>query len=133
MTPPTVEIRFTGNGRSYRPGETLTGDYTLSGVKPAEIKALEVSVLWQTEGKGDEDMAVHFFERRPPDGDGPAAVRPGGRFSVQLPPSPLSYQGLIVKIRWCARVRIFLNRGREVVGELPFRLGDVPPAHPATP
>jgi len=128
MNEPHVTIRFDGNGRVYRPGETLAGEYRLNSIDPEEIRAIEVSVLWHTEGKGDEDLAVHDFRRLSPEnGQGIDLLRPG-RFSTRLPNSPLSYNGVIVKIRWCVRVRVFLARGKEVVGELPFRLGDVPSA-----
>ena len=128
MNGPLVRIRFDGNGRVYRPGETLSGEYRIESVAPEEIKAVEVSVLWYTEGKGDEDLAVHVFWRVSADnGDTLDLPRPG-RFSTVLPRSPLSYRGVLVRIRWCVRVRVFLTRGREVMGELAFRLGDVPAA-----
>lgn len=126
MSEPRVTIRFDGNGRAYRPGETLSGEYRLESVRPEDVKAVEVSVLWHTDGKGDEDLAVHDFRRlSAEDGDRIDAPSPG-RFRTVLPKSPLSYRGVIVKLRWCVRVRVFLARDREVVGELPFRLGDVP-------
>ncbi len=127
MNGPLVRIRFDGNGGTYRPGDTLSGEYRIESVPANEIKAVEVSVLWYTEGKGDEDLAVHDFWRRSAEGDGLDLRRPG-RFSTVLPRSPLSYRGVLVKIRWCVRVRVFLTRGREVMGELAFRLGDVPAA-----
>jgi len=126
MNEPRVTIRFDGNGRAYQPGETLSGEYRLESVRPEDVKAVEVSVLWHTDGKGDEDLAVHDFRRlSAEDGDWIDARSPG-RFSTVLPKSPLSYRGVIVKLRWCVRVRVFLARDREVVGELPFQLGDVP-------
>ncbi len=131
MNGPLVRIRFDGNGGTYRPGDTLSGEYRIESVPANEIKAVEVSVLWYTEGKGDEDLAVHEFWRRSADsGDGWETCR-SGRFSTILPQSPLSYRGVLVKIRWCVRVRVFLTRGREVMGELAFRLGDVPAARPS--
>ncbi len=48
------------------------------------------------------------------------------RFNTQLPPSPLSYDGAIVKIRWCVRVRVFLRGGKQLLSEKPFQLGTVP-------
>jgi hypothetical protein len=45
MSLPTVRIRFDGNGRVYRPGETLSGEYRLESIRREEIKAVEVSVL----------------------------------------------------------------------------------------
>ena len=126
MNGPTVRIRFDGNGRVYRPGETLSGEYRLESIRREEVKAVEVSVLWHTEGKGDEDLAVHDFRRLAVEEGDWIDPRYPGRFSTVLPNSPLSYRGLIVKLRWCVRVRVFLAREKEVVGELPFQLGDVP-------
>jgi len=126
MNDPAVIIRFDGNGRVYRSGETLSGEYLLRSVAPDDVKAVEVSILWHTEGKGDEDMAVHeFWRKSTEDGDFIDTGRPA-RFSTTLPRSPLSYDGAIVKLRWCVRVRVFLERGKEVVGQKTFRLGDVP-------
>ena len=128
MSEPRVIIRFDGNGRVYHSGERLAGEYRLVSIEPQDVKAVEVSVLWHTDGKGDEDLAVHDFRRlSAEDGDwiGP---RQFGRFSTTLPNSPLSYEGAIVKLRWCVRVRLFLAKDKEVVGELPFRLGGVPAA-----
>ncbi|HUT88671.1 MAG TPA: hypothetical protein VMY37_04195 [Thermoguttaceae bacterium] len=128
MNEPMVTIRFDGNGRAYQPGETLSGEYRLESIRREDVKAVELSVLWHTDGKGDEDLAVHDFRRlSAEDGDWIDARSPG-RFSTVLPKSPLSYQGVIVKLRWCVRVRVFLARDREVVGELPFQLGGVPAA-----
>jgi hypothetical protein len=133
MNGPLVRIRFDGNGRVYHPGETLSGEYRIESVPPEEIKAVEVSVLWYTEGKGDEDLAVHDFWRNSADSSDWPDLRRPSRFSTVLPVSPLSYRGVLVKIRWCVRVRIFLTRGREVMGELAFRLGDVPAAQAPIP
>lgn len=126
MNGPLVRVRFDGNGRAYRPGETLSGEYRIESVPAEEIKAVEVSVLWYTEGKGDEDLAVHDFWRSSAEGSEGLDLRRPGRFSTVLPRSPLTYRGVLVKIRWCVRVRVFLTRGREVMGELAFRLGEVP-------
>jgi len=125
---PRVSIQLDGNGRVYQPGDTLSGGYELESILSGDVSAVEVSVLWHTEGKGTEDLEVHDFQRfSTEDGDW---LVPGrrGRFKTTLPNSPLSYDGLIVKLRWCVRVRVFLRRGKEVVGEMAFRLGDVPAA-----
>ena len=126
MNEPSVTLRFDGNGRVYYPGETLSGEYRLESIDRDQIRDVEVSVLWHTDGKGDEDLAVHDFRRLSVDGGDWIDPRYAGRFSTVLPNSPLSYDGMIVKLRWCVRVRVFLSRDKEVVGELPFRLGDVP-------
>jgi hypothetical protein len=56
----------------------------------------------------------------------PLDLRVPRRFSTVLPASPLSYDGEIVKICWCVRLRIFLPQGQESLAEVPFRLGSVP-------
>jgi hypothetical protein len=122
---PAVVIRFDGTGR-YKPGEIVAGEYWIESFDAEPIKAIEASVLWHTEGKGDQAMAVHEFWRRDAD-DQPLDPSLPERFSTRLPNSPLSYDGRIVKVRWYVRVRVFPNRGKELVGEKQFRLGDVPP------
>jgi hypothetical protein len=124
---PTVVIRLDGDARFHRPGDTLSGEYWCESLGAGQVKAVEVSVLWRTEGKGDEDMAVHGFWRRDSTVDVPVDPLRPERFSTTLPNSPLSYDGQIVKVRWCVRVRVFPYRGKEIVGEKAFRLGDQAP------
>ena len=130
MSEPLVVIRLDGNGRAYQPGDTLSGQYHVEAAAADEVRAIEASVLWFTEGKGDEDLAVHEFWRQ--DADSAECVDPQRpqRFSTTLPRSPLSYDGQIVKIRWCVRVRVIFKRGRDLVAQKLFRLGNVPPAKP---
>ena len=123
---PAVSIRFDGNGRIYRPGETLSGEYAFTDLPANPTKLPEVSALWFTEGKGEEDLAVHEFWRTDlEEVDAADLLRPQ-RFSTTLPNSPLTYDGRIVKIRWCVRVRAFFQTGKEVFGQKIFRLGDIP-------
>ncbi len=125
-----IVIRVDGAKRIYEPGHTIRGDYYIEGALPENIRAAELSILWHTEGKGDEDLAVHHFDRismeTVPDWD----PRQPRTFSAELPNSPLSYDGVIVKIRWRIRVRAFLAGGRELVEEQRFQLGHVPLARP---
>jgi len=123
---PLLSLCLVGQKREFAAGEELVCEYQIDAVDPADIQAVEASVLWQTEGKGEEDMGVHFFERRLPadaeDGD----LRPLRRLRTRLPNSPLSYNGQILRIAWYVRLRLFLRRGRELVAEQPFVLGSVP-------
>jgi hypothetical protein len=119
---PTIVIRLDGDGRVYRAGETFSGEYWIESLEASQVKAIEVSVLWYTEGKGDEDMAVHEFARRDADDSRPIDPRRPERFSTTLPNSPLSYEGQLIKLRWCVRVRAFPQRGKEVLGEKAFQL-----------
>jgi hypothetical protein len=128
MNVPRLLLQLDDKPRTYRPGDVLAGRFHLEGAAPIDIRAVELSVLWHTEGKGDEDMSVHYFERVEPRGGLPVDLRQPRLFSTALPNSPLSYDGLIVKVRWRVRVRVFLMHGKELSHEVPFQLGSVP--HP---
>jgi hypothetical protein len=112
--------------RRYLPGDVLAGAFQIDAVDAADIKAVEISVLWFTEGKGDEDLAVHYFERLAASDIPDIDLSELRRFQTVLPKSPLSYEGVLVKICWCVRVRAFLRTGRDFVFEKAFQLGDVP-------
>ena len=66
MNEPEIFIRLDENGRTYLPGTTLSGEYRIEAVGQNR-QAIEVSVLWYSEGKGDEDLAVHEFWRKDAD------------------------------------------------------------------
>lgn len=133
MNEPSVTISLHEPSVAYRPGETLSGEYRIEHLAPGEIRAVELSVLWFTEGKGDEDMAVHLFERRSVDeGDLLDPARPG-RFETILPRSPLSYDGVLLRVVWCVRVRVFPRAGKELFDERRFVLGAVAPGQAVEP
>jgi hypothetical protein len=133
MREPLLSVLLDNPARVYQPWDALRGEYQIDAVDPADIRAVELSVLWFTEGKGDEDLSVHYFERLTADDTQPAALHELRRFQTVLPNSPLSYEGVLVRIRWCVRVRVFLRQGRDFVAERDFQLGDVPVAQTATP
>lgn len=124
---PRVTAQFDRVGREYEPQQQLLIRYSIEDIDDAVITAVERSVLWYTEGKGEEDLGVHVFERID-DAAGLAAAVPEASFTVRLPTSPLSYEGVIVKVRWCVRVRLFFAGGRDFVSEHVFDIGRVPPA-----
>ena len=124
MSRDVVTVELDRNPPDYPAGGTLSGSWTLSADLDREVRAAELSVLWYTEGKGDEDFGVHHFERLSADEAGWVESRRPQRFSLRLPRAPLSYDGVIVKVNWCVRVRVFWDRG-EAVAEAPFQLGTV--------
>jgi hypothetical protein len=126
MMQPRLSLALEDHAGVYRPGEELAAYFSVDGVVSAAVRAVELSVLWHTEGKGDEDMSVHYFERIEPENGESVDFRQPRRFCTVLPPSPLSYNGLILRICWCARARVFLARGREISLDVPFQLGEVP-------
>jgi len=128
---PLLSLCIVGGQRSFAAGEELVCEYQIDAVDPADIQAVEASILWLTEGKGEDDIGVHFFERRLPADTDDGDLRPMRRLRTRLPNSPLSYRGAILSIQWCVRLRLFLRRGRDCVVEQPFTLGCVPAMLPA--
>ncbi len=147
---PSIIIQLDDPARRFRPGEEIMGTFRFMDIRPQGLRRMEFSVLWYTEGKGDEDMGVHHFESISWDVDEQAPETEAGEenvlagaacltesvreqtsrtysFQVPLPKTPLSYYGLTLKIRWCVRVRLFLVTGREIMAEKLFLLGDLPP------
>ncbi|MDR1480791.1 MAG: hypothetical protein LBJ00_17840 [Planctomycetaceae bacterium] len=124
---PEITISLDGRGsRIYNVGDTLAGSYWFDAVGGDEIQAVEVSVIWHTDGKGNEDLGVHAFWRFSIENGDWIDPRQPGRFSTILPRSPLSYSGILIKISWLVRVRLFLANGRETVEEIIFHLGNIP-------
>ena len=127
MPDPRIMITLDGRGRrQYRPGETLAGSYRLDSMSGDDVRAVECSILWYTTGKGSEDFGIYAFWRYSIEAGDWIDPRSPGRFSTILPKSPLSYTGVIVKIHWTIRVRVFLANGQEVVEDFPFWLGSLP-------
>lgn len=118
-------IRLLGLQPTYMPNDVLEFEYTVSNIDRSTIAAVEVSVIWLTEGKGSEDMGVHFFQRV--SGNSVSAIEwsKPQRLNVPLPESPLSYEGKILTISWCVRVRFYLSDGTELVAQEPFYLGTI--------
>ena len=134
---PGVRMGFDREERVYAPSEPMSVRYAVEGAATVPLVAVERSVLWYTEGKGEEDIGVHFFDRLTTRSV-PEQRLDVGSFKVLLPSSPLSYEGIIVKIRWCVRIRIFFDTRvavgertvvpRNFVTEHVFDLGTIPPA-----
>jgi hypothetical protein len=128
MNTPRVTLSLDAKAGPYQPGDVLRGQYEVGVLHSAEVKAVELSVLWHTLGQGEVDLAVHFFERLAGEEGDVLDLRAPHAFETMLPNSPLSYDGVIVKICWCVRLRVFLGRDKDVLTERPFQLGTVPAA-----
>lgn len=128
-----IEIELAHPAASFQPGEAVEGEVRIANCSGRKLRAAECSVLWYSVGKGDEDLSVHALERFELEHDGKSMASWAGTFSFELPPSPQSYDGVIVKIRWCVRVRVFLTGGQEVVSETPIVLGHIASARLAEP
>ena len=131
---PQIPIVFdTRESWAYQPGDSLSGKFYLDGINSDAISTVELSVLWQTEGKGNVDFGIHHLERRAVrKNENVGGKQPlwfddskGNSFNVRLPSSPLSYDGELIKIYWLVRVRVFMEDGRVFTDEHVFRLGDL--------
>jgi hypothetical protein len=124
---PRISIRLDDSRSMYWPGDVLSGEFGLDLDLSAKAKSVECSVLWHTEGKGEEDRGVHFTQRLSPSDGSQFSLTRAWRFQTELPPSPFSYDGVIVKVRWYVRVVVSLERKEQAINELPFQLGEVAP------
>ena len=124
-TEPAVGIRLLNLQPALEPNEELEFEYRIERVAPELIDRLEISIAWKTEGKGSEDLGVHFFRSATQEELGADVLASGQRLSARMPLTPLSYEGRLFKIRWCIRLRLFLNDGREIATEQPFYLGNL--------
>ncbi len=118
-------IRLLGLQPTYMPQDILEFEYRVANIQQSAISAVEVSVVWLTEGKGTEDLGVHFFQRLTGNSLAASDWSVPQPIQVPLPNSPLSYEGRLLKISWCVRVRFYLNDGTELVAQQPFYLGTV--------
>ncbi len=120
MNPINIDIQL-DKERLYSPGDFLICEYQIDLPSEIQIKVLETSVLWSTEGKGEQDIGVHFFERKK---SLPSAnYLKIQKLSTVLPATPLSYHGRILRVDWFVRVKIFLSNGKTVTENRRFQLG----------
>jgi hypothetical protein len=124
-----VVVLLDGERTVFQSGERLSGRYQVFDVEAADLQSVEVAVYWFTDGKGDEDQGVHFHHKRQADDPSPLTE---GTFATILPPSPLSYDGVLFKIVWCVRVRAVRGGwSKPLEGTAYFHIGDVAPAYEA--
>lgn len=106
----------------YRVGRPLKARWRIGPRPVSQLAGLEASVLWYTEGKGEEDLHVHHFQRWNENQLRELDPRDAMTLQCELPYSPLSYQGTLLRIHWCVRLRLFCSTGPETVVQTPFQL-----------
>lgn len=121
-TQPAVNVSLCRDDGRYEAGRQLSAKWRVRRVPLQRVQGLEVSVLWYTEGKGDEDLHVHHFHRLTAEQLRRTGLADEQSLRCQLPATPLSYHGQLIQIRWCIRLRLFIDDGREIVAEQPFHL-----------
>lgn len=119
---PQITILLARTDSIYHPGDILSGSFRILDVESDQIQAVETSVLWHTEGKGDEDMRVIYFSNVSRQQEDWINPRQPGVFETKLPNSPISYSGQILSVKWCVRVRLFLVSGSEILSERGFKI-----------
>ncbi len=120
---PALGLRLLSLQPGLEPRETLEFEYCIQRVSAELIDHLEVSVMWYTEGKGSEDIGIHLFESHSREELQRQPLEQPWQTSCVLPVAPLSYEGHLLKIRWCVRLRLYLNDGRDITAEQAFYLG----------
>lgn len=93
----------------YAAGDLLRCTWQIEDLGVFVPQGLELSVLWYTEGKGDEDLNVHYFHRWSSSRLSELALDTAQHFETRLPESPLSYSGHLFRIRWCIRMRLYIS------------------------
>jgi hypothetical protein len=118
-------VSFAQDRTRFSPCETLTLNIDGKALVTDEVVSAELSVLWETSGKGDTDSGVAFVTKLSCSLSGaPESV------TVELPEEPCSYEGPTLKIQWLVRVRMKQSDGLETVEETMFRVGQVGEAEP---
>lgn len=114
-----LEIHVDGGRRACAPGDRIRG--TLQWMADAGPGAIELRLLWYTQGRGDRDAGVAERLRV----DAPPAVG-SSAFDFTAPSGPYSCSGRLVSICWAleavtgegdvARVELVIApHGREVL------------------
>ena len=117
----------------YLPGDVISGTYHITPEVQHEIRAVEFSIRWFTEGHGDKDIGIHFFERWEKSGGFFPELKTPRPFSCPLPNSPLTYNGAVIGVKWHALLRALVPFSNYIC-TIEFQLGllgDLPRAEPA--
>lgn len=105
--------------RRLRPGGVVRGTVRLDPTAGEEGNRVELSVLWETSGKGDTDLGLVLFRVLEGQGSFP--------FEAPLPLLPLSYDGGLISIQWLVRVRRLRALSQDEIEEESFRMEVLPP------
>jgi len=88
-----LELEIAGGKARFLPGDELDGVVRWGFAKPPG--ALEVRLLWQTRGKGTEDLKIVQrvqFER--------PAASDRKTFRITIPAGPYSFSGKLISLVW---------------------------------
>ncbi len=89
----TIQIHLDGNP-AHEPGTEVRGRATWQSLN-RQSKSVLISLLWHTEGKGTEDVAI--IEQIKVEGPSAAGSR---EFAFVLPNFPWSFSGTLLSLVW---------------------------------
>jgi hypothetical protein len=88
-----LEVRIEGGESAFAPLQSVRGRVEWHEDSPPE--AIEVRLLWHTEGRGDPDASVARTLRiEAPSAEGSSA------FEFECPHGPYSFSGRLISLRW---------------------------------
>lgn len=119
-----MSIEIVLDRERVEPGGKISGRVLLTPSDEEAGRKVEMSVLWETAGKGDTDLGV-IFHTVLTDGD-PASASGEHPFEQQLPMLPVSYAGTLIKVRWLVRVRRLRPLADDLVVERELSVGWYP-------
>jgi hypothetical protein len=89
----TMKVESRDGRAAFVPGEAIAG--TASWSFDAQPDAVELRLIWYTQGKGTQDVGV--VETVP---YGPVAREDRREFKLHLPASPYSFSGKLISLLW---------------------------------
>lgn len=99
-----LSIVFDRADRVYRAGETVSGRVEVDVNKNVKCNALKIEMLWQTHGKGNQDIEI-IDEITEPDLEWTAGSMHSFPFRFKAPKMPLTYHGHYLNIDHYIKVR----------------------------
>lgn len=107
--------------QQFSPGEDLVALIQVRPEKQINCRDVWVSVGWHTEGKGDRDSDKVYGEPV-----GVTTISPQApvvhELHYQLPPSPWSYQGELIRLVWTVHVKVDIAMMPDINHHEPFVL-----------
>jgi hypothetical protein len=111
---PGVEVRL--DEAQVRCADILRFTLVLTPFLDEELPSAEVSVRFETSGRGDTDEGVVLLESLA----GGGATELSRSYAVRMPLVPPSYEGKNLKVDWMVRVRVLKPLGEDMVVDTPF-------------
>jgi len=103
-----LKLELSNGVHEFAPGGTVSGELSWTLARPPRDAAIKL--IWYTEGKGTQDVAV--VERQPLPATSATYRAP---FQFQLPLAPYSCTGRLIALKWA--VELVLDGGKTATRE----------------